>query len=54
MSDLIIKKPARIVHAGFAFAICSCSEKGCLTTTTLNNRMTGDYSPVAVSLLLTL
>lgn len=36
------------------FVIMFMSCKGCLTTTTLNNRMTGDYSPVAVSLLLTL
>lgn len=34
------------------FVIMFMSCKGCLTSATFNNRMTGDYSPVAVSYLL--
>lgn len=50
------KKPAWIVYAGFDFFWLRTYlvEKGCLTIATFNNRMTGDSSPVAVSLLLTL
>ncbi|HFW5334473.1 TPA: hypothetical protein ACIBWV_002560, partial [Salmonella enterica subsp. enterica serovar Hvittingfoss] len=47
------KSPRGLSMRALFFTICSCPE-GCLTIATFSNQMTGDYSPVAVSLLLTL